>query len=42
MITAMMTGLIMALIRSSEPYFKLLIRKQVLEFFGLLLDEKEI
>lgn len=42
MITAMTTGLIMAIIRSNEPYFKLLIRKQFLGWFGELLSEKEI
>jgi len=42
MMTAMMTGFIMALIRSSEPYFKFLLKKQFLEYFGILLSEKEI
>ena len=42
MVTAMTTGFIMAIIRSNEPYFKLLIRKQFLGWFGELLSEKEI
>ena len=32
----------MASIRVSEPYFKFLIKKQFYEWFGILLDEKEI
>jgi len=39
---AMMTGFIMAIIRVSEPYFKFLIKKQVWEWFGLILSEKEV
>lgn len=37
-----MTGFIMAIIRSREPYFKFLIRKQVKEWFGMVMTEKEI
>ena len=40
-VAAMMTGFIMAMIRVSEPYFKFLIKKQIMEWFGILMDEKE-
>ncbi len=42
MIAAMMTGFIMAVIRSREPYFKFLIRQSFMSCFGEILDEKEI
>lgn len=42
MVTAMSTGLILAIIRTREPYFKFLIKKQIKEWFGILMDEKEI
>lgn len=41
-ITAMLTGTIMSLIRVQEPYFKFLIKKQFKAFFGILMDEKDI
>jgi hypothetical protein len=38
----MMTGFIMAFIRTREPYFRFLIKKKFLEYFGIILSEKEI
>lgn len=38
----MMTGLVMASIRAREPYFKFLLKSKVYEWFGILMDEKEI
>ena len=38
----MMTGFIMAIIRTREPYFKFLIKKKFLEWFGIVVSEKEI
>lgn len=40
--TAMLTGLIMAMIRIKEPYFKFLLKKEMKSWFGILMDEKEI
>lgn len=40
-ITAMLTGTIMSLIRIQEPYFKFLIKKQFYAYFGILMDEKD-
>lgn len=38
----MLTGTILSFIRIQEPYFKFLIKKQFKEFFGILMDEKDI
>jgi hypothetical protein len=41
-ITAMCTGTLLTLIRIQEPYFKFLIKQQVMAWFGILMDEKSI
>ena len=40
--TALCTGFLLSCIRVREPYFKFLIRKKFLEWFGILMDEKSI
>lgn len=40
--TAMITGTIMTIIRTREPYFKFLIKQQWMAFFGELMEEKDI
>jgi hypothetical protein len=37
-----LTGVIMTIIRTREPYFKFLIKQQWMSFFGELMDEKDI
>lgn len=41
-VTAMFTGLFLALIRANEPYFKFLIKKYWKQCFGELMDETQI
>jgi len=38
----MMTGLIMACIRCSEPYFKFILTQKIMAYFGEVMDEKRI
>ena len=42
MIAAMCTGFILALIRTREPYFSFLIKRQIKEYFGFIMSKREI
>ena len=41
-VSAMITGFILTIIRIQEPYFKFLIKQKVFSWFGILMDERDI
>ncbi len=41
MYSAILTGFVVSIVRTREPYFKYLAKKEFLEWFGILISDKD-